>query len=101
MTCDGHALACAMLQEANWSRSSSCWDMPRFKQLSDTLAASSGFGRRSMIASESNQIAESPGDSGTRTLPALFRFESVEGGANGGIDDIPGTSAAALMSYRR
>ena len=28
------------------------------------LAASSGFGRRSMIASESNQIAESPGGSG-------------------------------------
>jgi hypothetical protein len=37
----------------------------------------------------------------TRTLPALFRFESVEGGANGGIDDIPGTSAAALMSNQR
>ena len=31
-------------------------DMSRFKQPSDTLAASSGFGRRSMIASESNQI---------------------------------------------
>src|SRR4051812_28034135 len=34
-------------------------DMSRFKQPSDTLAASSGFGRRSMIASESNQIPES------------------------------------------
>jgi hypothetical protein len=33
----------------------------RFKQPSDTLAASSGFGRRSMIASESNQIPESRG----------------------------------------
>jgi creatinine amidohydrolase len=64
MTCGGRALACAMLQEANWSRSSSYWDMSRFKQPSDTLAASSGFGRQSMIASESNQIAESPGRSG-------------------------------------
>src|SRR6266851_4702703 len=64
MTCDGRALVCAMLQEANWSRSSSCWDMSRFKRPSDTLAASSGFGRRSMIASESNQIAESLGGSG-------------------------------------
>src|SRR3984893_5738311 len=64
MTCGGRALACAMLQEANWSRSSSCSDMSRFKRPSDTLAASSGFGRRSMIASESNQIAESPGGSG-------------------------------------
>jgi hypothetical protein len=61
MTCGGRVLACATLQEANWSRSSSCWDMSRFKQPSDTLAASTGFGRRSMIASESNQIAESPG----------------------------------------
>ena len=58
------ALVCAMLQEANWSRSSFCWDISRFKRPSDTLAASSGFGRRSMIASESNQIAESPGGSG-------------------------------------
>jgi hypothetical protein len=41
----------AMLQEANWSRSSSCWDMSQFKRPSDTLAASSGFGLRSMIAS--------------------------------------------------
>src|SRR6202011_2903758 len=49
------------LQEANWNRSSSCWDMSRFKQPSDTLAASSGFGRRSMIVSESNQIPESRG----------------------------------------
>jgi hypothetical protein len=64
MTSGGRALVCATLQEANWSRSSSCWDMSRFKQPSDTLAASSGFGRRSMIASESNQIAESPGGSG-------------------------------------
>src|ERR1700674_4385677 len=64
MTCGGRALVCATLQEANWSRSSSCWDMSRFKRPSDTLAASSGFGRRSMIASESNQIAESPGGSG-------------------------------------
>jgi hypothetical protein len=31
---------------------------------SDTLAASSGFSRRSMIASELNQIAESAGGSG-------------------------------------
>jgi integrase len=61
MTCGGRALVCAMLQEANWNRSSSCWDMSRFKQPSDTLAASSGFGRRSMIASESNQIPESRG----------------------------------------
>ena len=61
MTCGGRALACAMLQEANWSRSSSCWDTSRFKRPSDTLAASSGFGRRSMIASESNQIPESRG----------------------------------------
>src|SRR5260370_31404152 len=60
MTCDGRVLARAMLQEANWSRSSSCWDMSRFKQPSDTLAASSGFGRRSMIASESNRILELP-----------------------------------------
>jgi hypothetical protein len=64
MTCGGRALVFATLQEANWSRSSSCWDMSRFKQPSDTLAASSGFGRRSMIASESNQVAESPGGSG-------------------------------------
>jgi hypothetical protein len=56
MTCGGRALACAMLQEANWSRSSSFWDMSRFKRPSDTLAASSEFGQRSMIASESNQI---------------------------------------------
>ena len=76
MTCGGRALVCAMLQEANWSRSSSCWDMSRFKRPSDTLAASSGFGRRSMIASESNQIAESPGRSGrvadnTDTTPSM------------------------------
>jgi hypothetical protein len=58
------ALVCAMLQEANWSRSSSFWDMSRLKRPSDTLAASSGFGRRSMIASKSNQIAESSGGSG-------------------------------------
>jgi hypothetical protein len=64
MTCGGRALVCAMLQEANWSRSSSCWDMSRFRRSSDTLAASSGFGRWSMITPESNQIAESPGGSG-------------------------------------
>src|ERR1700730_11167324 len=64
MTCDGRVLACAMLQEANWSRSSSCWDMSRFKRPSDTLAASSGFGRRSMLASESHQIPAALGCSG-------------------------------------
>ena len=46
MTYGGRALVCAMLQAANWSRSSSCWDMSRFKRPSDTLAASSGFSRR-------------------------------------------------------
>jgi len=61
MTCGGRALVFATLQEANWNRSSSCWDMSRFKQPSDILAASSGFGRRSMIASESNQIPEARG----------------------------------------
>jgi hypothetical protein len=35
--------------------------MSRFKQPSYTLAASSGFGRRLMIASESKQIPGSPG----------------------------------------
>src|SRR5258705_3887062 len=64
MICGGRALVCATLQEAKWNRSSSCWDMSRFKRPSVTLAASSGFGRRSMIASESNQIPESPGGSG-------------------------------------
>ena len=29
---------CAMLLEANWSRSSSLWDMSRFKRPGDTLA---------------------------------------------------------------
>src|ERR1700730_12612696 len=88
MTCDGRVLACAMLQEANWSRSSSCWDMSRFKRPSDTLAASSGFGRRSMIASESNQIAESPRGSGrvadhTDTIAAFTSRHSASHGRLG------------------
>jgi hypothetical protein len=66
--CVGRALVCATLQAANWNRSSSCWDMSRFKQPSDTLAASSGFDRRSMIASESNQIPESRGLEGLPTI---------------------------------
>jgi hypothetical protein len=62
---------CATLQEANWNRSSSCWDMSRFKQPSDTLAASSGFDRRSMIASESNQIPESRGSGRVADHPVV------------------------------
>jgi hypothetical protein len=73
MTCVGRALVCATLQEANWNRSSSCWDMSRFKRPSDTLAASSGFGRRSMIASESNQIAESRGSGRVADQPTRIR----------------------------
>jgi integrase len=64
------ALVCATLQEANWNRSSSCWDMSQFKQPSDTLAASSGFGRQSMIASESNQIPELRGSGRVADKPS-------------------------------
>jgi hypothetical protein len=48
-----------------------CWDMSRFKQPSDTLAASSGLGRPSMIASESNQIPESWGSGGVADKPLV------------------------------
>ena len=47
-------LASDMLQEANWSRSSSFWDMFRCKRPNAISAASSGFVQQSMIASVSN-----------------------------------------------
>jgi len=45
----------AMLQEANWNRSSSFWDTSRCKRPNAILAASSGFVQQSMIASVSNR----------------------------------------------
>jgi hypothetical protein len=48
----GPVLGCAMMPEANWSRSSFCSVTSRFRQPSDILAANSTFAGRSMTKSE-------------------------------------------------
>src|SRR5271168_2534840 len=107
MTCGGRALVCAMLLEANWSRSSSFWDTSRFKRPSDTMAASSGYGRRSMIASESNQIPESRGSGRVADKPGAIpsfndmdvirlgaRFQLVESSRDGLLESVESSRRA-------
>ena len=56
--CDGPMLGSAMLREASWSRANSSWGISQFKRPNDILAASSGFGQRSMTISVSSRILE-------------------------------------------
>jgi hypothetical protein len=47
-------------REESWSRSSFFWDTFPFRPPNATWVASSGFGRRSTIESESSLVSESP-----------------------------------------
>ena len=87
----GRALVFATLQEANWNRSSSCWDM----SLSGPNRAipwlqSSGFGCRSMIASESNwNPSESRGSGKAADKPSMTGEEAGMGQGHGYGDVTP------------